>query len=234
MLEATQLTGFGADGLPPGPHELFFAGRRSENSSFNYNEGTFDIGLEYADRLVVIGQLTSGGVWGNGAIVNGKAAEWIGGSNAGGEHQWFICKQPPGAGVATIRVNMSGAGASGMMVWVIKGGCGANPVRQIASGYGNNTNSAAGYFSSEVPLNAMVFAIGQKLSTNAFAGIGSNLGGVLTQNANYVTYTGAGYGGGMIDKTTTYRSAGSGYVSSSGSDSSKTQSICAIAINKAA
>ena len=102
---------------------------------------------------------------------------------------------------------MSGAGASGMMVWVIKGGCGANPVRQIASGYRNNTNSAAGYFNSEVPFNAMVFAIGQKLSTNAFAGIGSNLGGVLTQNANYVTYTGAGYGGGMIDKTTTYRSA---------------------------
>ena len=34
MLEATQLTGFGADDLTPGPHELFYAGRRSENSSF--------------------------------------------------------------------------------------------------------------------------------------------------------------------------------------------------------
>ena len=229
MLQTTQLIGFGS-GLEQGPYEAFWSGYNVNNSAIT-NSANLDIGREYIDRIVFVGVSYYNTDSVSSVTVNGQTANFVGRLAITTTMAWYACIAPPGSGLVNVSATFASSRASVIGVYVLKGGAGLNPIFDVATGYQNNSNSALGYFSSAAPLNDLVFCLGNKALSNAFAGFNSNMT-PITNNINYVAYTNAGFGFGFVGPNTTARAAGAAYIQGTGADSSKPTAFCAIKVSK--
>ncbi len=230
MLRVNQLTGFGAGGGRPGPYSMSYVGRNL--SSGVTRTVSFDIGPYYSDRIVFIGGVSGLSQGITSCSVNGAACTKIGEATSYSVREFWRVVAPPGEGSVPITVNWAASTSSLFAVWVLGGGAGLNPVFNVASGAGNNTNSATANFSTPGAVNDFALMLGSKpmASVGAFDGFNTDLDNPNTSFVG-VSYNGGGCGGGFIGPNITYET--NVYVQAYGSDSSKPINVLAIKFGKA-
>lgn len=216
---------------PKGPYQISYVGYNT--ITFASNSANFDIGIDYADRIVFVGYLnryTGASSVSVGGVAATKKAGFSNGSTA---LEWWAVVAPPGRGSVNVTATHAGGYMNTTVVYVLKGGAGLNPTYSVAQVYQNNQNTVTDYFSDDVKLNDIAIAIGMKAGVlNKFGSFGSNIT-PLVNNANISNVSDGGGGWALIGPATNTIATGGAYIQATGADSSKPNAFCAIKFSKA-
>lgn len=213
---------------PYGPFEMSYVGYNTVTNATN--SANFDIGIDYADRIVFIG-VANRYVGTNSVTVGGSAATRIAQLGTYGFIEWWYIVAPPGRGLVNVTSTHTGGYMNTTMVYLLKGGAGLSPTFTTASSAGNNTNTVTAYFSNAVALNDIVLSMSMKLLVLASGAINSNIA-PLTQNGQNINVSDTGATWALAGPATSTIAAGSAYVQATGFDSSKPQQILGIKFSK--
>lgn len=212
---------------PYGPYTLSYVGYT--HSIVDLPSVTWNIGTEYADRMVFV-CIVSATI--TGVSIGGVAGTLIAQNTDYDALQIWCIKSPKGTGAVSVTVTGASDSTGKIFLYVLSGGAGLNPTFDTASGSRNNSNSVSATFTTSQALNDYAIVIGCKFNTAAanFTGVSSSIT-PETSSFSGVTDSDGGMGASFFGPATT--TAASATISGSGSDSSKSIQILGIKFSKA-